>query len=37
METTYTIAVFLALTLGFLAGLYIATQISDWIRKRTKK
>jgi len=37
METNYTIAICLAILLGFLAGLYICTQISDWINRQIKK
>tara|TARA_R100000781_G_scaffold107858_1_gene72210 strand:- start:1028 stop:1147 length:120 start_codon:yes stop_codon:yes gene_type:complete len=37
MDTTYTIAICLALGLGFIAGIYICTQISDWINRQIKK
>ena len=32
-----TIAILLAACIGFAAGMYITTQIGDWIDKKTKK
>ena len=34
--TVYIIAIGLALGIGFTLGMYVTTQISDWIDKRRK-
>jgi len=33
----YTIAILLAMFGSFACGIYVATQISDWIKKNIKK
>ena len=33
----YTIAILLAMFGSFACGMYVTTQISEWIKKRTKK
>ena len=37
METIYITAFALTLVVGFLLGMYITTQIGDWINKQIKK
>ena len=37
METIYITAFILTLMTGFLLGMYITTQIGDWIKKQIKK
>jgi len=37
METIYITAFILTLMVGFLLGMYITTQIGDWIKKQIKK
>jgi|TARA_R100000995_G_C3364138_1_gene68758 uncharacterized protein YneF (UPF0154 family) len=37
METIYITAFILTLMVGFLLGMYVTTQIGDWIKKQIKK
>ena len=37
METIFIIALALALSGGFAAGMYVTTQIGDWINRQIKK
>ena len=37
METNYLLVVILALGGGFALGMYVTTQIGDWINKQIKK
>ncbi len=37
METIYIITHGLAIGAGFALGMYVTTQIGDWIKKNTKK
>ena len=37
METIFIIALALALGGGFAAGMYVTTQIGDWINRQIKK
>jgi len=37
MEVIYIIALALAMGGGFALGMYVTTQIGDWIKKNTRK
>ena len=37
METIYIIGLALALSGGFCLGMYVTTQIGDWINRQIKK
>ena len=37
METIYIVALGLAMGVGFALGMYVTTQIGEWINKQIKK